>query len=80
MMLDTLGAVLPRAARLYGDKSALVFAGREDRPAHLERLRHAALEGGALDFEQLVPLQQRGYLAYALAAATQERIVSLLGP
>ena len=28
-MLDSLGEILPRAARLYGDKTALVFAGRE---------------------------------------------------
>ena len=50
------------------------------RSKHLADVSDAVLEGGALDFEQLVPLQQRGYLAYALAAATQERIVSLLGP
>lgn len=50
------------------------------RAEHLAEVADTALEEGGLDFEQLAPLQQRGYLAYAVAAATQERIISLLGP
>ena len=38
MMPDSLGAVLPRAARLYGDKTALVFTGREFSFAELDDL------------------------------------------
>ncbi len=45
MMLDTLGAVLPRAARLYGDKTALVFAGREFSFAELDDLSDRLARG-----------------------------------
>ena len=53
---------LARAAKILpgGEEEArdrLVFAGREDRPAHLERLRHADL---ALD--------TRAYNSHTLAA------------
>ncbi len=48
------------------------------RENHLSDLPDSALEGGEIEFEELVPVQQPGYLAYALAAATQERIVHLL--
>ena len=37
-MLDSLGEILPRAARLYGDKTALAFAGREFSFAELDDL------------------------------------------
>ena len=38
-MLDSLGAVLPRAAGLYGDKTALAIDGREFTFAELDGLR-----------------------------------------
>ncbi len=48
------------------------------RENHLSDLSDSAMEGGEVEFETLLPLQQRGYLAYAVAAATQERIIHLL--
>ena len=50
------------------------------RAKHLSELEDAVLEGATFDFEALLPAQQQGYLAYALAASAQERIISLLGP
>ena len=50
------------------------------RAKHLSDLEDTVLEGAEFDFEALLPAQQQGYLAYALAAATQERIVFLLKP
>ena len=44
-MLDSLGEVLPRAARLYGDKTALVFAGREFSFAELNDLSDRLASG-----------------------------------
>ena len=37
-MLGTIGEVLPRAARIYGDKTALVFEGRSFSFAELDAL------------------------------------------
>ena len=44
-MLDTLGAVLPRSARLYGDKTALVIAGRDFSFAELDGLSDRLAKG-----------------------------------
>ncbi len=44
-MLDSLGEVLPRAAQLYGDKTALVFAGRTFSFAELNDLSDRLARG-----------------------------------
>ena len=46
---------------------------------HLADVPDAVLEEGNLEFEELLPDQQQGYLGYFVAAAVQERIVGALG-
>ena len=48
------------------------------RENHLADLPDSAMEGGEVELDGLLPLQQRGYLAYVVAAATQERIIYIL--
>ena len=50
------------------------------REKHLAALDDSVLELADFGFETLPPPQQQAYLAYALAAATQERIILLLDP
>ncbi|MBG29046.1 MAG: hypothetical protein CMI31_03450 [Opitutae bacterium] len=50
------------------------------RDKHLSELDDTVLELADFGFETLPPPQQQAYLAYALAAATQERIIHLLEP
>lgn len=45
---------------------------------HLADVPDAALEEGELEFEDLLPDQQKGYLGYLVSAAIQERIVGSL--
>ncbi|MBO94841.1 MAG: hypothetical protein CMI32_08095 [Opitutales bacterium] len=48
------------------------------RENQLSDLPDSAMEGGGVEFDTLLPVQQQGYMAYAVAAATQERIICLL--
>lgn len=74
----TESAVLIEASEAEAALRGFTAARLRIHETSLSEIADIVLEQGDLDFENLLPDQQLGYLGYFVAAAVQERIVDAL--